>query len=84
MTIEATERDLKDLIAHVAKRKLESLDPGDRLERVLGIDSLDVLRLIAAAEERYGVAVSDTQLVALCTYGDLLAILEIGAEEAAS
>lgn len=84
MTVTPTENDLHNLIAGVVRRKIGPLAPATRIQDALGIDSLDVLRLLAAAEERYGVHASDDDLMRLRTYGDLLSLLGIEAEEPAS
>jgi acyl carrier protein len=84
MTVRATEADLRKLIAAVLRRETGPLTQETRLEDALGIDSLDVLRLLAAAEERYDMRIADEQLLRLRTYGDLLALLGVEVAEAAS
>jgi acyl carrier protein len=84
MTVTPTERDLHELIARVVRRDISPLTPETRIQDALGIDSLDVLRLLAAAEDRYGIRISDEDLVALRSYGDLQRLLGIGAEEPVS
>ena len=52
---------------------------GEKHERrVLGLDGLDLVRVVIAAEELYGVIVRDEQIDRIRTYGDLLRTLEIG------
>jgi acyl carrier protein len=83
MTVRATEADLRNLITAVVRREIGPLTPETRLEDALGIDSLDVLRLLAAAEERYDMRITDEQLLRLRTYGDLLELLRIETAETA-
>ena len=76
-----TERDdglLRGLIARLTGRDVRALRPGDSLRRVLGLDGLDLVRVVIAAEELYGVIVRDEQIDGISTYGDLLRTLEIG------
>ena len=77
----ATKRNdglLRGLIARLTGRDVRALRPGDCLRRVLGLDGLDLVRVVIAAEELYGVIVRDEQIDRIRTYGDLLRTLEIG------
>lgn len=69
---------LRGLIARLTGRDVRALRPGDCLRRVLGLDGLDLVRVLIAAEELYGVIVRDDQIDRIRTYGDLLRILGIG------
>jgi acyl carrier protein len=60
------------------------LHPESRLQDTLCIDSIDVLDILAASEQRYGVYFTDQQMVELRCYGDLLALLGIEVEEPVS
>lgn len=84
MTVIPTDRDLQNLIAGVVRREIGPLAPETRLQDALCIDSIDVLRLVAAAEERYGIRIADEEMVALRCYGDLLGLLGIEAGEPVS
>lgn len=68
---------LRGLIARLTGRDVRALRPGDSLRRVLGIDGLDLVRVLLAAEELYGVIVRDEQIDNIDTYGDLLNSLGI-------
>lgn len=68
---------LRGLIARLTGRDVRALRPGDSLRRVLGIDGLDLVRVLLAAEELYGVIVRDEQIDDIDTYGDLLNTLGI-------
>ena len=61
-------------------RQLE-LDPGlirmdTNIMEDLGADSLDVVELIMAIEEEYGIMITDEQAVEMPTVGDLVRFLE--------
>ena len=79
MTITPTDSDLRQLIAGVVGREIGPLAPETSLQDALCIDSLDVLRLLAAAERRYGIYISDEEMIELRCYGDLLRLLGIEA-----
>ena len=84
MTITPTDSDLRQLIAGVVGREIGPLAPETSLQDALCIDSLDVLRLLAAAERRYGIYISDEEMIELRRYGDLLRLLGIEAGEPVS
>ena len=84
MTITPTDSDLRQLIAGIVGREIGPLAPETSLQDALCIDSLDVLRLLAAAERRYGIYISDEEMIELRCYGDLLRLLGIEAGEPVS
>lgn len=84
MTVTPTNSDLRNLIASIVNREIGPLTPETSLRDALFIDSLDVLRLLVAAEKRYGIYVSDNEMAELHCYGDLLEVLGIEAGEPVS
>jgi len=68
---------LRGLISRLTGRDVRALRSGDSLRRVLGLDGLDLVRVVIAAEEHYGVTVRDEQIDRIRTYGDLLRTLNI-------
>ncbi len=75
-----TNRDdviLRLLITRVSGRDATALHAGDDLQRVLGLDTTDLLRLLVAAERSYGVELDSDRVRRLRTYGDLVAALGI-------
>jgi acyl carrier protein len=84
MTVTPTDSDLRQLVASIADREIGPLTPDTSLQDALCIDSLDVLRLLAAAEQRYGIYITDEEMVELRCYGDLLGLLDIEAAELVS
>jgi len=81
MTVKPTHTDLQNLIANTINLKVGSLTPESGLQDALGIDSLDVLRLLVAAEKRYGLHITDEDMAGLLRYGDLLELLGIDSAE---
>jgi acyl carrier protein len=45
--------------------------PGDRLVEDLGAESMDLVNLVAATEERYGIEVAEEEISDLRTVADL-------------
>ncbi len=84
MTITPTDSDLRQMIASIVRREIGPLTPETNLQDALYIDSLDVLRLLAAAERRYGIYITDEEMVELRCYGDLLELLGIEVGETVS
>jgi acyl carrier protein len=74
-----TENDLRQLITAVMRRDVGRLTPEMQIQEALGIDSLDILRLLAAAERRYDLHIADEDMAELRTYGDLLSVLGVEA-----
>ena len=50
--------------------------PESRIKEDLGADSLDVLQLLMAIEDEYGVEVPDEKLAEFSTVGDVVKYLE--------
>ena len=50
--------------------------PDSRIKEDLGADSLDVLQLLMAIEDEYGIEVPDEKLAEFSTVGDVVAYLE--------
>lgn len=74
----AVKRDdglLRALIARLTGRDVRALRPGDCLRRVVGLDGVDLLRVVITAEELYGVIARAEQIDRIRTYGDLLKTL---------
>ncbi len=68
---------LRRIAARIARRPAEALVPSDSLRGVLGLDTLDLLRLVAEAEDAYGVTLGDDTLAGLVSWGDLVAAFGI-------
>ncbi len=75
------EDTLRKLVAKVVGRDVRALRPEDSLRQVLGLDGLDLMRVVVAAEEIYGVIVDDERLASLHSFGDLLVAFGVGARE---
>ncbi len=71
-TVKPGESDLREVIGKVAGRDVSALRRQDDLRQVLGLDGLDLIRVIVTAEEIFGLTVDDDGLVRLASYGDLL------------
>ncbi len=59
-----------DLVAVQLGRRRVALD--DRLVEDLGVESVDRVNLVAAAEDRWSIEIEEEEIAALRTVGDLL------------
>ncbi len=71
-TVKPGESELREVIGKVAGRDVAALRKQDDLREVLGLDGLDLIRIVVTAEEIFGLTVDDDWLVRLTSYGDLL------------
>lgn len=69
---------LRAVIARATGRDVSALRPEDSLRRVLGLDTVDLIRIVVAAESAYGVECDAEEIHRLDRYGDLMAALGIG------
>jgi long-chain acyl-CoA synthetase len=67
---------LVELIAKVSRRSLTGLSENANLKGNLNLSSLDKVELLGALEDRYQLDLSETQLAAANTVGDLERILQ--------
>ena len=67
--------ELRSLIASKFKVPPERLRADTDLTLELGADSLDVVELIMAFEERLGVSIDDAEAEGVRTFGDLIALV---------
>lgn len=74
------EQDIRDavlrLLARVApEANLKALDPGERLQQALDIDSFDFLRLLVAIRDELGIEVAESDYGKVATLDGLVAYL---------
>ena len=67
--------DLKCIVAERFEISVETLHAETDLVEDLGADSLDIVDLLMAVEERLGVSIDDDEAVGLKTLGDAAALL---------
>lgn len=75
---------LRRIIASATGRDVSALRPSDSLRQVLGLDTVDLIRIVVAAETVYGVECDAERLNRIDSYGDLLAALRVGDQRARS
>ena len=56
--------------------KYPKLDDGQNLREELGLDSLDVVRIVSQIERRFRIRLTHEELQALMTVGDVLNLLQ--------
>lgn len=71
---------LRGIIASATGRNISALRKEDSLRRILGLDTVDLIRIVVAAELVYGVECDGERLYRIDRYGELLAALGIGTE----
>ncbi len=65
------EQQVRAVLAEVSRQELTAVRLDDDLVRVLGLDSLAALRLLAAVEKRFGVRFPDERLAEFRTLRQL-------------
>lgn len=66
------EQKIKELIAEKLSKKVEDIKSESRLVEDLGADSLDVVELIMAFEDEFGIALPDEDVAKLKTIKDIV------------
>ncbi len=66
------EKKIVDLIADKLCKKPDQIKPESRLVEDLGADSLDIVELIMAFEDEFGVSLPDEEIAKLKTVGDII------------
>lgn len=58
---------VRDILAKQMRMAVEDVKPESRIKEDLGADSLDVLQLLMAIEDEYGIEVPDEKLATFST-----------------
>ena len=69
------EQKIVELIAEKLCKKTEQITMTARLVEDLGADSLDVVELIMAFEDEFGVSLPDEDIAAMKTVGDIVSYI---------
>ncbi len=70
------EQRIKEIIADQLGVEVEKLNPSAKFVEDLGADSLDVVELIMAFEEEFGIEIPDEDAEKIRTVGDVLDYLK--------
>ena len=76
MAEESIEQRVKDIIVEQLGVKPDQVTPEAKFVEDLGADSLDIVELIMALEEEFGIEVPDEQAEKLLTVGDVTKYIE--------
>ncbi|PDX47612.1 acyl carrier protein [Helicobacter pylori] len=67
---------MQAVIAEQLEIDVSQVTPEAKLVKDLGADSLDVVKLIMALEERFGIEISDEQAEKIVNVGDVMRYIE--------
>lgn len=65
-----------ELIAHELKRQPDEIAPDADLVETLGADSLDVVEILIAIEDRFGLYIPDSKVIEMHSAAELVAYVE--------
>ena len=77
----ATEDQIKQIIAEQLGVKQEEIKPESSFVNDLGADSLDIVELVMALEEEFGVEIPDEDAEKMVTVGDAMRYIESKAQD---
>ena len=67
---------IMDLLAKQLRIDVNTLSPDTNIIEDLGADSLDVVEMLMAVEENFGISVSDEEAITLKTISDVADFIE--------
>ena len=70
------EQKIRELVADKLGKKVEEVKLESRLVEDLGADSLDVIELIMAFEDDFGVSLPDEDVAKMKTIGDIVKYID--------
>ena len=70
------ETKVKEIIAKELEVDVKQLEPGAKFIEDLGADSLDIVELVMALEEEFGIDIPDDEADKLKTVGDAMEYLK--------
>ncbi len=74
---------IKSKVAHQLGVEEEKITPASSFVEDLGADSLDVVELVMALEEEFGIEIPDDQAEKIITVGDAVKFIEAHAKDPA-
>jgi acyl carrier protein len=74
---------IKSKVAHQLGVEEDSITPASSFVEDLGADSLDVVELVMALEEEFGIEIPDDQAEKIVTVGDAVKFIEAHAKDPA-
>lgn len=76
MNEKTTDQKIKDIIVEQLSVNAEQVTPEAKFIEDLGADSLDIVELVMAFEEEFGVEVPDSDAEKLLSVGDVVKYIE--------
>ncbi len=74
---------IKSKVAHQLGVEEDTITPASSFVEDLGADSLDVVELVMALEEEFGIEIPDDQAEKIITVGDAVKFIEVHAKDPA-
>lgn len=71
-----TAEKVKELIANQLNKKIEEITDEKDIKVDLGADSLDIVEMLMAFEDEFGISVPDEEAVNIKTIGDIVKLIE--------
>ena len=71
-----TAEKVKELIANQLNKKIEEVTDEKDIKVDLGADSLDIVEMLMAFEDEFGISVPDEEAVNIKTIGDIVKLIE--------
>lgn len=68
--------EVKEVVVEQLSVNAEQVKPEAQFQKDLGADSLDVVELVMALEEKFGIEIPDEQAEKIVTVGDAVAYIE--------
>lgn len=75
MTKDEVAAALAAVMSHITGIDVDRISPGATLAEDLGLDSMAVAEIVAAADERFGVRIPDSVIETFTTVQDLVAYI---------
>ena len=75
-TTEEIRTDLAEIVEEVAGVSADQVQPDKSFVDDLDVDSLSMVEVVVAAEEKFGVKIPDDEVKNLATVGDAVAFIE--------
>lgn len=74
--IDTLAQEVALLVGKIRQMKMDPLRLDALLAEEYGADSMDMLEIVDAVENKYGISVTDDQVLEICTIRDIVAMIQ--------